>query len=72
MMGEGWCCASVLWRCYGDVKGPWRLGTMVVVVHGCTVCTAVTAPGRHKDRTSDGSRFLMSSLNDYCRDNLHW
>jgi hypothetical protein len=42
------------------------------IVHGCTVCTAVTAPGRHKDGTSDGSRFLMLSPNDYRHYNLHW
>ena len=42
------------------------------IVHGCTVCTTVRDPGRHKDGTSDGSRFLMHAPSDYHRDILHW
>ena len=72
MMGEGGSRAFALGSCYDGGMGRWRLVAMVLIVHGCTVCTTVSAPGRHKDETSDGSRFLMSSPNDYRRDNLHW
>jgi hypothetical protein len=64
MMGEGRIRAFALGSCYDGGKGRWRLVTMVLLVHGCTVCTTVRDPGRHKDGTNDGSRFLMSSPND--------
>jgi hypothetical protein len=72
MMGEGRSRAFALGSCYDGGKGRWRLVAMVLLVHGCTVCTTVRDPGRHKDGTSHGSRFLMSSPNDYRHDNLHW
>ena len=72
MMGEGRSLAFALGSCYDDRKGRWRLVAMVLIVHGCTVCTTVRDPGRRKDGTSDGSRFLMHAPSDYHRDNLHW
>jgi hypothetical protein len=45
---------------------------MVLLVHGCTVCTTVREAGRRKEGTNDGSRFLMHAPSDYHRDILHW
>ena len=72
MMGEGRSHAFALGSCYVDRKGRWRLVAMVLIVHGCTVCTTVRDPGRRKEETSDGSRFLMHAPSDYHRDILHW
>jgi hypothetical protein len=71
MMGEGWCLVLSLGSCYDDRKGRWRLVAMVLIVHGCTVCTTVRDPGRHKDGTSNGSRFLLLAPSDYHCDILH-
>jgi hypothetical protein len=71
MMGEGRSRAFALGSCYDGGKGRWRLVAMVLIVHGCTVCTTLRDPGRHKDGTSDGSRFLMLAPNDYHHNILH-
>ena len=70
MMGEGTSRAFALGSCYDGGKGRWRLVAMVLSF--TAVCTTVRDPGRHKDGTSDGSRFLMHAPSDYHRDNLHW